>query len=74
MGRGGAGDEQRQARHDVDGDGRHLGVAVGQGLDQTLGFRIDAEQAASLGLSSFASTSRVGTAICAKDRARLAAK
>ena len=44
VGRGCAGDEQRQAGHDVDRDRRQFGVAMRQGLDQALRLRIHAEQ------------------------------
>ena len=51
MRRGCAGDEERQARHDIEGDRRQFSVAVGQRLDQPFGLRINAKERGKPGLS-----------------------
>ena len=66
---GGARSPRRRAAtsgHNVDGDGRRVGLANGQGLHQALRLRIHAKQPREPGFLKLASTRRGGTAIWAK--------
>ena len=74
MGGGRSGDEKGQARHDVEGDRRQFGVAMGQGLDQALGFGIDAKQGGEPGFPQVGVDKEGGNGHLRERERRLAAK